>query len=382
MTKLSCGSTIRRFDAANLAGAAGCLVQFQDVTDKLLLLTAGHVLVGRTAKQFDAVTADDLPGQAIGCLFGWTSLDGPTTTDAALVHVDPALVVADIGSLGAPNGPNFSPAVGDTLTIVVNDNSHTAEVSKVGDDVSIDVVGPDFRQTVMYRNQIVCTGIAVDGCAGSMAVDSNKKIVGMVVGGDTTAFTLVTPIDALLSHPDWGNGPPLTICSAVPSLAKAPNVVTMITRATPPPIRSDRSISDITVLAGKALNFFMQHGWTKEQSVGLLANIQAESSFDFKCIGDGGAAFGLCQWHPDRQGAFLKLNGHKIQDSTFAEQLAFINFELRQGNERKAGGLLAMQATPASAAKIISTFYERPADTANSEVQRAKLADEWFRIFG
>jgi hypothetical protein len=382
MAKLPCGSTIRRFDATNVAGTAGCLVQFPDVPDKLLLLTAGHVLVGRTAKQFDAVKADDLPGQAIGCLFGWTSLEGPTTTDAALVHVDPAVVVADIRPLGALSDTNLRPAVGDTLTVVVAGNSHTATVSKVGDDVSVDIVGPDFRQTVVYRNQIVCTGIAADNRAGAMAVDSNKKIVGMVIGGDATTFTLVTPIDALLSHPDWGNGPPLKICTSVPSSAKAPDVVTLVSRASPPPIRSGSSTSDTTTLAGTALNFFMQHSWTKEQSCGLLANIQAESNFDFQCTGDSGTAFGLCQWHPNRQSAFLKLNGHTIQDSTFSEQLAFVNFELRQGTEAAAGALLAKQTTAEGAAKIISTYYERPADTANNEVRRAKFATEWLRIFG
>lgn len=115
------------------------------------------------------------------------------------------------------------------------------------------------------------------------------------------------------------------------------------------------------------------------QALGLVANIQAESSFNAEAIGDHGRAFGLCQWQHDRQTDFRNLNGHSIQQSTFIEQLTFVNFELRNGNEKPAGARLSRQTKPDQAAEVVSTFYERPADTHGSEIKRAALAVSFDR---
>jgi hypothetical protein len=88
MAKITCGSLIRRAGGPNILGTAGCLVQWPGKTDQLLLLTAARVLVGRTAEQFEAIEAVNLPGKPIGCLYAWSDLQGPTTADVALVHVD------------------------------------------------------------------------------------------------------------------------------------------------------------------------------------------------------------------------------------------------------------------------------------------------------
>src|SRR6266481_3939854 len=208
MAKISCGSVIRRLGATNDPGTAGCLVQFPDDTQKLFWLTAGHVLVGRTAKRFDPVEAKDLPGQTIGVLFGWTSLDGPTTTDAAIVQVDPELVLPEIDVLGAPKGTNLNPQVGSKLTVFAMGQKRSGTIKQIGVDVPIRRVGPDFEQSITYINQILCESFSVDGCNGAIAVDDDERVVGMVVAGDSSTFTLVTPVDALLSHPDWGKGPP------------------------------------------------------------------------------------------------------------------------------------------------------------------------------
>jgi Phage tail lysozyme len=376
MAKIPCGSVIRRLGVTDDPGTAGCLVQFPDDPEKLFWLTAGHVLVGRTAKQFDPVEAKDLPAQTIGLLYGWTSLGGPTTTDAAIVQVHPELVLPEIGTLGVPKGTNVVPKVGEKLTIFAMGETRSGTIEKIGVDMPISMVGPDFEQTITYVNQIRCGSFSVDGCSGAIAIDENGDAVGMVVAGDGSSFTLVTPIDALLSHPDWGQGPPLEIQASVPSTAKAPFTAT----PTPPQLRVPDDVGPQgTSLPQRALNFFVAQGWTRAQALGLVANIQAESSFNIKAPGDGGAAFGLCQWHPDRQANFFKLFGHHIQDSTFAEQLTFVNFELRQGTETDAGARLSRQTTAAQAAEVVSTFYERPADTRGSEIKRAAIANSFDR---
>jgi hypothetical protein len=376
MPKIPCGSVIRRLGVTDDPGTAGCLVQFPDDPEKLFWLTAGHVLVGRTAKQFDPVEAKDLPGRTIGLLYGWTSLGGPTTTDAAIVQVDPDLVLPEIDALGVPKGTNVVPQVGATLTIFAMGQKRSGKIKEIGVDMPIRMVGPDFEQTITYLNQIRCDSFSINGCSGAIAIDENGDVVGMVVAGDGSTFTLVTPIDALLSHPDWGDGPALGINGSIPSTAKAPFAPT----PTPPQLRAPDDVSARGAsLPQRAVNFFIAHGWTRAQALGLVANIQAESSFNIKALGDQGTSFGLCQWRGDRQTNFFKLFGHHIQDSTFAEQLTFVNFELRQGTEKNAGDRLSRQTTAAQAAEVVSTFYERPADTRGSEIRRAALATSFDR---
>lgn len=124
-----------------------------------------------------------------------------------------------------------------------------------------------------------------------------------------------------------------------------------------------------------AVEFFQKQGWTKEQAVGIVANIKRESQFDHKAVGDGGKAFGLAQWHPDRQGEFAKLFGKPIQQSSFEEQLAFIHFELTQGKEQRAGNLLRSAQTGYDAAAIVSKHYERPAKRDFEANARGNIAD-------
>jgi hypothetical protein len=114
--------------------------------------------------------------------------------------------------------------------------------------------------------------------------------------------------------------------------------------------------------AKEAFEFFVGAGWTDEQSAGLVANIEAESNFNFRTVGNGGTAFGLCQWHPDRQRNFHQLFHKDMRDSSFREQLQFVDFELRQGTQQSAGDLLSQAVTAKDAAEVVCSQYERPTD--------------------
>ena len=124
-----------------------------------------------------------------------------------------------------------------------------------------------------------------------------------------------------------------------------------------------------------AVEFFQKQGWTKEQAVGIVANIKRESNFNPNAVGDGGKAFGLAQWHPDRQGEFAKLFGKPMQQSSFEEQLAFIHFELTRGKEQRAGNLLRGAQTGYDAAAIVSKHYERPSKRDFEANARGNIAD-------
>ena len=89
----------------------------------------------------------------------------------------------------------------------------------------------------------------------------------------------------------------------------------------------------------EALKFFTSKeggNWTPEQAAGIVANLEAESGFKHTAIGDNGKAFGIGQWHPDRQAKFKQKFGKDIRQSSYQEQLAFVNWELNN-NESSAG---------------------------------------------
>jgi hypothetical protein len=112
------------------------------------------------------------------------------------------------------------------------------------------------------------------------------------------------------------------------------------------------------------MKFFMSKGWTKEQAAGIVGNLQQESGPNLKINlpGDNGQAYGIAQWHPDRQKIFESVYGKSIRDSTFPEQLAFVDYELNH-NESSAGRMLRNSSTAGEAADIVDSFYERSRGT-------------------
>jgi hypothetical protein len=125
----------------------------------------------------------------------------------------------------------------------------------------------------------------------------------------------------------------------------------------------------------RAMAYFQSVGWSRAQAAGLAANMQTESGMRTGAVGDTGQAYGLGQWHPDRQANFARWAGHDIRRSTEAEQLAFANYELTQGGERAAGRRLRGATTASEAGADVSRFYERPADVFGEMGKRGALAN-------
>lgn len=113
-----------------------------------------------------------------------------------------------------------------------------------------------------------------------------------------------------------------------------------------------------------AVNFFTSKGYPRHIAIGLVANLMVESGnfsddvISGKRRGDGGKAFGIAQWHPDRQALFQKAFGKSIEGSTFQEQLEFIDWELKNSEKAKAK-LIFQTTTAAEAAAAIDEHYER-----------------------
>ena len=132
--------------------------------------------------------------------------------------------------------------------------------------------------------------------------------------------------------------------------------------------------------ADKVMDSLVAKGWTREQAAGMTANLGRESSFRANAVGDGGQAYGLAQWHPDRQRNFARWARRDIHGSSVEEQLGFMDYELRQGNEKPAGKRLMAAQSPEQAGQIVSRLYERPKDAGGEAAIRgqeaAKIADQ------
>nr|WP_282960931.1 phage tail tip lysozyme [Burkholderia cenocepacia] len=140
--------------------------------------------------------------------------------------------------------------------------------------------------------------------------------------------------------------------------------------------------------AAAAVSRMIGMGWTKEQASGLVANFWNESLLDPHAVGDNGHAYGIGQWHEDRQEAFKKLFGIDIRKSTLDQQLQFANYELTQGNEQPAGRRLRAASNALDAGAIVSRYYERPGKKddpsfAEQEAQkRARAASDLYASLG
>ena len=127
---------------------------------------------------------------------------------------------------------------------------------------------------------------------------------------------------------------------------------------------------------------------------GLVANMMAESGLNPTLYGDHGSAYGIGQWHSDRQAEFARLYGHSIIGSPLSEQLDFYMNEV-MGHTRDTGSAqvgemmgepafkAASEAQQAAAVGYAeSAFGERPAGGTAVAIARAKQAQGYSKTFG
>jgi hypothetical protein len=110
-------------------------------------------------------------------------------------------------------------------------------------------------------------------------------------------------------------------------------------------------------------------GLTEAQAAGIAGNIWVESKFNPRATGDGGAAHGIAQWHPNRRKGINMLN------TSFDDQVTYMINELKS-KEKKALYALRKAQTPEQAAEIVDKLYER-SDGATLKERKSK-ASEYF----
>lgn len=113
----------------------------------------------------------------------------------------------------------------------------------------------------------------------------------------------------------------------------------------------------------EAYKFFIKKGWSREQSAGIVGNLQAEVGplLRFEGLaGDGGRSIGLAQWNGIRLTRFHQLYKIPLHSASFELQLEYVNWELHN-TEAAAGNILRKAKDAATAAALVDQHYERSA---------------------
>jgi hypothetical protein len=118
--------------------------------------------------------------------------------------------------------------------------------------------------------------------------------------------------------------------------------------------------------AAKAMKFFMDKGWSREQAAGIVGNLQQESgpnlnprAVNKNDAGPGLHSYGIAQWNKERfenLKRFAKERGTSWDD--FYTQLEFVHYELTQGEKKRVGEKLRKIKDAAEAAVLIDKKYE------------------------
>jgi hypothetical protein len=152
-----------------------------------------------------------------------------------------------------------------------------------------------------------------------------------------------------------------------PALARAAGLTTQGTSSPPNTLGSAANGAGLSSSANYAMTYFVSRGWTPAQAAGIVGNLQAESgkNLSLTAVGDGGKALGIAQWHPNRRIVYERTFGKPWSETTFEDQLGFIQWELNNfdnvsGNLNKnAGTAIRNSNTAAQAATIFDAQYER-----------------------
>lgn len=106
------------------------------------------------------------------------------------------------------------------------------------------------------------------------------------------------------------------------------------------------------------MDYFQSQGWSKEQSAGIVGNLQAESYNSLNPSAKNGNAEGIAQWLGPRKQAFIKEYGVSPANASFEQQLSFVQKELTT-TEARAGNALRNAKSADEAARIFEAKYER-----------------------
>ena len=132
-----------------------------------------------------------------------------------------------------------------------------------------------------------------------------------------------------------------------------------------------------------AADFFRNEmGFNNAVTAGIMANIYDESGFRPDTLGDGGTAYGICQWGPFRRKAlerFCRYNEYDV--TTLGAQLLYLKVELESDYPKTLDLLMELEDNNVGtreAARLFCKNIEVPSNLSKQVKERQKLAEQMY----
>lgn len=129
----------------------------------------------------------------------------------------------------------------------------------------------------------------------------------------------------------------------------------------------------------KVYNFLVGNmGLNSAAACGLMANVQEESNFSVKEIGDGNTSFGLFQWHRGRKANLIKYCEEKgLNYQSVEGQLSYLEYELKKSYKSVYNYIKSVDNSADGAYKAAyhwCYYYEVPSNRAYKSDKRGNIA--------
>ena len=161
------------------------------------------------------------------------------------------------------------------------------------------------------------------------------------------------------------------------------------------PMKAGYVSGDAKKRFNQAVAFYMKRGWSKNAAMGIAANLFGESGLDptkSNSAGGGRGAWGIAQWRTPRLEDIQKKFGKEVSQMSFEEQLAAVDWELRDGKHVTADKSIANGSAPIvdalnnapnmeEAVRQMIYRYERP-DPGIRPREVAKRTSEGYALAG
>ena len=133
----------------------------------------------------------------------------------------------------------------------------------------------------------------------------------------------------------------------------------------------------------KVYNFLVGNmGLNSAAACGLMANVQEESNFSVKEIGDGNTSFGLFQWHRGRKANLIKYCEEKgLNYQSVEGQLSYLEYELKKSYKSVYNYIKSVENSADGAYKAgyhWCYYYEVPSNKAYKSDKRGNLAKNTY----
>jgi murein DD-endopeptidase MepM/ murein hydrolase activator NlpD len=146
---------------------------------------------------------------------------------------------------------------------------------------------------------------------------------------------------------------------------------------------SPDNIDGLDSIPRTIVQYFKDKGLVTSAAIGIIANIEAESSFRTSCVGDGGTSFGICQWHNAR-GTSMKNYVGANWANNLSGQLDYLWYDMTTNYSSMVEFFKTVPNTLAGAQDSAEKFvrvFERPLDLSGAVTRRRAAAEKfWGKI--